>query len=185
MATLANSFGQDGLATAIIIPRNPTTPLTVSYQQLNADVARFQATLAKLRIRPGDAVSIALPNSYEFVVSFLAATWQRGIAAPLNPGYKQEEMEFYIGDLSSALTIVPRGFFEKNGPAVRAARNHKSAIGECYCDGNEVIFDMKELGKLAGKTNQTIEKAEPDDIALILHTSGTTGRPKAVRKSNP
>lgn len=180
MATLANSFAQDGAATAIIIPQKPS-PLTISYQQLNAEVASFQKKLAKLGIRPGDAVSIALPNSYEFIVSFLAATWQRAIAAPLNPAYKQEEFEFYIDDLSSALTVVPRGFFEKDGPAVRGARKYKAAIAECYWDGKEIVLDVKELGKLAGKGNQKVETAQPDDIALVLHTSGTTGRPKAVR----
>lgn len=180
MATLANSFAQDGAATAIIIPQKPT-PLTISYQQLTAEVVSFQRKLAKLGICHGDAVSIALPNSYEFIVSFLAAAWQRAISAPLNPAYKQEEFEFYIDDLSSALTLVPRGSFEKNGPAVRAARKYNAAIAECYWDGKEVVLDVKELGKLAGKTNQKVEQAQPDDIALVLHTSGTTGRPKAVR----
>ncbi|KAJ9318756.1 hypothetical protein DTO271D3_886 [Paecilomyces variotii] len=179
MATLANTFATDGSATAIIVPSKPRA-LTVSYRQLNSAVATFQAKLAKLGIRPGDAVSIALPNSYEFIVAFLAASWQRGIAAPLNPAYKQEEFEFYIDDLSSALALVPQGSFEKDGPAVRAARKHQAAIAECYWDGKEVVLDVKDAGKLAGKGNQKIETALPDDIALVLHTSGTTGRPKAV-----
>jgi acyl-coenzyme A synthetase/AMP-(fatty) acid ligase len=180
MATLADSFAEDGTATAIIIPSKPTT-LTVSYKQLNDEIASFQTKLAKVGVASGEAVSIILPNSYEFIVSFLAATWQRGIAAPLNPAYKQEEFEFYIEDLGSALAIVPRGFLEKNGPAVRAARNYNVAIAECYWDGTEVVLDVKEVGKLAGKENQNIEEAQPDDIALVLHTSGTTARPKAVR----
>ncbi|KAJ9197855.1 hypothetical protein DTO021D3_5487 [Paecilomyces variotii] len=179
MATLANTFATDGSATAIIVPSKPQA-LTVSYRQLNSAVATFQAKLAKLGIRPGDAVSIALPNSYEFIVAFLAASWQRGIAAPLNPAYKQEEFEFYIDDLSSALALVPQGSFEKDGPAVRAARKYQAAIAECYWDGKEVVLDVKDAGKLAGKGNQKIETALPDDIALVLHTSGTTGRPKAV-----
>ncbi|KAL1872256.1 hypothetical protein Plec18167_006859 [Paecilomyces lecythidis] len=179
MATLANTFGTDGSATAIIVPSKPQA-LTVSYKQLKSAVATFQAKLAKLGIRPGDAVSIALPNSYEFIVSFLAASWQRGIAAPLNPAYKQEEFEFYIDDLSSALALVPQGSFEKDGPAVRAARKYQAAIAECYWNGKEVVLDVKDAGKLASKGNQQIETAQPDDIALVLHTSGTTGRPKAV-----
>ncbi|KAJ9297901.1 hypothetical protein DTO271G3_4122 [Paecilomyces variotii] len=179
MATLANTFATDGSATAIIVPSKPQA-LTVSYRQLNSAVATFQAKLAKLGIRPGDAVSIALPNSYEFIVAFLAASWQRGIAAPLNPAYKQEEFEFYIDDLSSALALVPQGSFEKDGPAVRAARKYQAAIAECYWNGKEVVLDVKDAGKLAGKGNQKIETAQPDDIALVLHTSGTTGRPKAV-----
>ncbi|KAL2223412.1 peroxisomal-coenzyme A synthetase [Thermoascus aurantiacus ATCC 26904] len=180
MATLANSFfPRDGNDTAIIVPTKPE-PLTVSYRQLHDEVARFQAKLAKLGVRPADAVSIALPNSYEFIVSFLAASWQRAIAAPLNPAYKQEEFEFYIDDLSSALAIVPKGAYEKDTPAVRAARKYKAAIAECYWDGKEVVLDVKDAGKLAGKRDQKVETPQPDDIALVLHTSGTTGRPKAV-----
>jgi acyl-coenzyme A synthetase/AMP-(fatty) acid ligase len=153
----------------------------VSYKQLNDEVASFQTKLAKVGVAPGEAVSIVLPNSYEFIVSFLAATWQRGIAAPLNPAYQQKELEVYIEDLGSALAIVPQGFFKNNEPAVRASRNYNTAIAECYWDGTEVVLDVKEVGKLAGKENQNIEKAQPDDIALVLHTSGTTARPKAVR----
>lgn len=179
MTTLADSFGGDGNATAVIVP-DKGSPLTITYQQLNDEISDFQRKLAKLGIRPGDAVSIALQNSYEFIVSFLAATWQRAIAAPLNSAYKQDEFEFYIDDLSSALALVPRGSFEKNGPAVRAARKYKAAIAECYWNGKEVVLDVKETGKLTGKHNQPVEKAQPDDTALVLHTSGTTGRPKAV-----
>src|SRR3954466_4038369 len=94
--TLANSFSQDLDATAIIIPGKQ--PLTVTYNQLSAEVLSFQKKLAKLGVTPQSAVSIALPNSYEFIVAFLAAAWQRGIAAPLNSAYKQEEFEFYIDD---------------------------------------------------------------------------------------
>ncbi|KAN0085203.1 peroxisomal-coenzyme A synthetase [Elaphomyces granulatus] len=182
MSTLANSFGQDGPAAAIIVPR--PVSLTVSYQQLKSNVSSFQAKIAKLGIRPEDAVSIALPNSYEFIVSFLAVTWQRAIAAPLNPAYKQAEFEFYIDDLRSALAIVPRGFFNKTGPAVRAARKYKAAIAECYWDGKEVVLEVKDAGKLQlagkGEENSQLQRVQPNDIALVLHTSGTTGRPKAV-----
>lgn len=177
-STLSNSFQQESQSTAIIVPGQPA--LTVSYQQLAADVASFQKKLAALGIAPESAVSIALPNSYEFIVSFLAASWQRAIAAPLNSAYKQSEFEFYIEDLSSALALVPKGSFQKDEAAVRAARNFKAAIAECYWNGSEVVLDVKEKGKLAGKENQQVEKAQPDDVALVLHTSGTTGRPKAV-----
>ncbi|KKZ61948.1 hypothetical protein EMCG_03566 [[Emmonsia] crescens] len=178
MSTLANSFASSP-ATAIIVPGKPE-PLTISYQRLRLDVQSFQAKLAKLGISPGAAVSIALPNSYEFIVSFLAASWQRAIAAPLNPAYKQDEFEFYIDDLSSALALVPKGSFAKDGPAVRAARKFSAAIAECYWSGNEVVLDVKEKGKLAGKGTVKKGEAQPDDVALVLHTSGTTGRPKAV-----
>src|SRR5204863_2093850 len=150
MATnLANSFSKEGTATAIIIPGKPE-PLVISYKRLNYDVTAFQSKLAKLGVAPVTAVSITLTNSYEFIVSFLAATWQRAVAAPLNPAYKQEEFEFYIGDLNSALVLVPAGSFSQDAAAVRAAKKYQAAIAECYWDGNEVVIDVKDAGKLKG-----------------------------------
>ncbi|KAK0514655.1 hypothetical protein JMJ35_003272 [Cladonia borealis] len=178
MATLSTTLPTTG-GTAIIIPSKPNA-LTISYPKLASHVSAFQKKLARLGIHPQAAVSIALPNSYEFIVAFLAASWQRAIAAPLNPAYKQEEFEFYIDDLSSALALVPRDSFRQDGPAVRAARNHQAAIAECYWNGHEVALDIKETGKLSGKGGQAVQRPQPDDIALVLHTSGTTGRPKAV-----
>jgi oxalate---CoA ligase len=97
-ATLENAFGKESQDTAIIIPSKPA--LSISYQRLSSDIKSFQAKLAKLGISPGAAVSIALPNSYEFIVSFIAASWQRAIAAPLNPAYKQQEFECESGLLN-------------------------------------------------------------------------------------
>ncbi|WPG98738.1 Hypothetical protein R9X50_00153200 [Acrodontium crateriforme] len=182
MATLANAFSSSSASTAIIVPGSPA--LEISYKQLHADVLSFQQKLAAIGVSPGAAVSIALPNSYPFIVAFIAASWQRAIAAPLNPAHKQSEFEFYIDDLSSAIVLVPQG--QAEGPAVAAARKYSAAVAECYLDPrtNEVVLDIKETGKLSGKGNRPLETAQPDDTALVLHTSGTTGRPKAVPLSH-
>ncbi|RAL16474.1 acyl--CoA ligase [Aspergillus homomorphus CBS 101889] len=183
MATLARSFSSDSAEIAILVP-NKTSPLAITYQQLHSHVADFQAKLAKLGVGHGAAVSLALTNSYEFIVAFLAASWQRAIAAPLNPAYKQEEFEFYIDDLSSTLVLIPQGSYAKEGPAVRAGRKYNAAIAECYWNGQEIVLDVKERGKLPGNGGVDVQQAHPDDIALVLHTSGTTGRPKAVPLSH-
>ena len=185
MATLSTTFSHLSNDTAIIVPKSPDSPaLTISYASLAQHVSTFQSKLAALGISPQAAVSIALPNSYAFIVAFLAASWQRAIAAPLNSAYKQGEFEFYIDDLSSALALVPQNAFAEDGAAVRAAGKYKAAIAECYWNGKEVVLDVKDEGKLKGKGRQRVEKAQPEDIALVLHTSGTTGRPKAVPLSH-
>lgn len=187
MATLTTALYPGDENTAVIVPTRPD-PLIVSYKELAALVASFQIQLGHLGITPQSAVSIALPNSLEFAVAFLATSGQRAIAAPLNPGYKQEEFEFYIDDLTSALVLVPRGSFDQDGAAVRAARKYHAAIAECYWDDRrgEVLLDVFDEGKLKGKGkgDQKLELAQPDDTALVLHTSGTTGRPKAVPLSH-
>jgi|SRR5579862_6491321 len=181
MATLSSSFHQTTESPAIIIPSKPNA-LTLSYKQLALHVASLQKQLAHLGVAPSSAVSIALPNSLEFIVIFLAVSYQRAIAAPLNPAYKQAEFEFYIDDLKSVVAIVPRGAVESNSPAVGAARKYRAAIVECYWDAQrgELILDVKDKGALQNAQTHDVQRAQPDDIALVLHTSGTTGRPKAV-----
>ncbi|KAL8731335.1 MAG: hypothetical protein Q9166_003559 [cf. Caloplaca sp. 2 TL-2023] len=179
MATLSAALPSNGSSSAIVIPGKPDA-LLFSIDDLNAHVTDFQKKLTHLGIAPQNAISIALPNSYEFMVAFLATTRQRAIAAPLNPAYKQNEFEFYIEDLKSAIVLVPSGSHRHDRPAVRAARNYQAAIAECFWNGREVVLDVKEPGKLANKEKQELHEARPNDIALVLHTSGTTGRPKAV-----
>ncbi|KAK3377710.1 hypothetical protein B0H63DRAFT_477776 [Podospora didyma] len=185
MATLQSAIHGAPSSVAVIIPSRPD-PLVVSYKDLVAELSSFQQKLAAIGITKGSPVSIATVNSYEFIVSFLAASWQRGIAAPLNPAYKQDEFEFYIEDVKSAIVLVPRGAYASGSPAVKAARKFNAAIAESYWDPEkkEVALDVKELGQLQGKGKQLVLKPEPEDIALVLHTSGTTSRPKVVPLSH-
>ncbi len=184
-STLQTAIHGAGNSTAIIIPSKPRA-LEVSYNELISEVTSYQRKLAAIGITVGSPVSIATVNSYEFIVSFLAASWQRGVAAPLNPAYKQDEFEFYIDDVKSAIVLVPRGDYQRGSPAVKAAKRFNAAIAESYWDDvkKEVALDVKELGQLAGRGKQPLLKAQPDDPALILHTSGTTSRPKVVPLSH-
>lgn len=180
--TLRSAINGASSATAVIVPATASSPaLNVSYLDLVSEVSRYQAKLAALGIGRGAAVSIATVNSYEFIVAFLAAAWQRGIAAPLNPAYKQDEFEFYIEDVKSAIVLVPRGAYAADAPAVRAARKFNAAIAESYWDGarGEVVLDVKEFGKLNSGPQPALWP-KPHDVALVLHTSGTTSRPKVV-----
>ncbi|ORY83119.1 hypothetical protein BCR37DRAFT_379095 [Protomyces lactucae-debilis] len=178
--TLAEAFKQgadksaNGLA--VIIPNGGPQ---FTYKQLQAVVDDFQQQVADIGLSQGDAVSMALPNGLEFTVAFLGSCAQRGIAAPLNPAYKKAEYEFYIDDLKSKLVLVPRGFVAKDDAAVQAANKFGVAVAEVYWDGRHVQVDLKTKGKFEGR-KKSINKPHGDDIGLVVHTSGTTGRPKAV-----
>lgn len=169
--TLQTAIKGEPSATAIIVPSKPAA-LTVTYADLVRETTSFQRKLAAIGITHGSPVSIATVNSYEFIIGFLAASWQRGIAAPLNPAYKQDEFEFYIDDVKSAIVLVPRGAYAANAPAVHAAQKFNAAIAETYWDAakNEVALDVKELGALQGKPAQPLLTPEVDDVALVLHT---------------
>ena len=158
---------------SIILPKtNTSASQTISYAGLHDQIAKLQAKLAGLGIRQASPVSMALTNSPELVVAFLAASNQRAIAAPLNPTYKQEEFEFYVGDVGSELVLVPKGAMAGDAASVRAARSFGAAIAECWWDHKSagVVLDVKELGKLSGRGKQPIAQARADDVALILHT---------------
>lgn len=178
MSTLLDCLSGQTEEPAIIIP-SETNPTVLSHKDLSQQVHSLQEKLAAIGISPRDAVAIALPNGLEFVVAFLAISLQRAICAPLNPAYKQHEFEFYFEDLHPPLVLVPKGAIAGNGEVVQAARKFQVAIAEIYWNGSEVAVEVGEQNGL-DRMPAYVEKPEPDDVALILHTSGTTGRPKAV-----
>lgn len=187
MPTLSTAIPRESPSPAIIVPTSSPEGLTISYPELSNLISRFQSSLAEIGITAHSAVSIALPNTLPFVVSFFAVANQRSIAAPLNPAYTQAEFEFYIDDLKSKLIIVPPGSTAANAPSVRAARKFGAAVAEVWWDNKarDVKLKVTEDGKQAGRGKRTeVVVAQEEDVALVLHTSGTTGRPKAVPLSH-
>lgn len=179
-ATLTKALAHDSASPAIIVPRGGPTLL---YAALAALVARLQARLAAAGIGAHDAVSIVLPNSLEFAVCFLAVAAQRAVACPLNPAYRQPEFEFYVDDVRSKLVVMPHGAVRDDAPAVKAARVFGAAVAEIWWDGVEMVLDVVECGALP--VSVPVHDAQAEDVALVLHTSGTTGRPKAVGAACP
>ena len=189
MATLAHLLAPDLPPEtpddpAVIIPAGDAA-LAISHGRLLHQCNALRKQLAHIGVGHGTAVSISLPNSYEFVTVFLAIGWQRAVAAPLNPAYKQQEVQFYLDDLDAAAVVVPQGACQQGSAAVLAARNRRAAVIECYTEDREVHFDVKEVGGLEGKGEREVEDPREEDVALVLHTSGTTGKPKAVSTTNP
>src|SRR5581483_514412 len=94
--TLADLFDRaDSNHSAVILPDDGTT---ITFRQLADQVEEVARTLRSGGLVPGQVVAIVLPNGLEYLVSFLAATRARLIAAPLNPAYKADELRFYLED---------------------------------------------------------------------------------------
>ena len=165
---------------SIIVPGEQSVIL--SWFQLEQETKLLQQKLAATSDITQQTVIIALANSVEFVSIYLAITKQRGIAAPLNPSYKENEFSFYLEDVKAAMVIVPKGASNANSDPVRAAKKYGCGIAECYWDGQTVVLDIVVQKE---QTNGQ-QEAAPDiapldtDVALLLHTGGTTGKPKAV-----
>ena len=145
----------------------------ITYRELDQQIDQAAAQLRKLGFRKGDRIGLAFPNGLEMIVTFLAASTV-GTAAPLNPAYTRDEFKFYLEDTAARGLIVPRNGAEE---ARAAAREINVAVIDCAID---------EKGWLQLSSPQALKETSGDeaigreDIALILHTSGTTSRPKRV-----
>src|SRR5262245_36881152 len=151
--------------TAIIVPEDA---LRISYADLRREVLSVAEALAAAGIRSGDRVGMALPNGLPTIVCFLAAS-MAGTAAPLNPGYREEEFKFYLEDTDARVLLLPSGAADE----ARRAAGDRVRVIDVERDGATV-----RLKGIAGTSRLAVPGA--DDPALILHTSGSTGRPKRV-----
>lgn len=148
---------------------------SVTYAQLRQQVDALARSLNQLGLGRGDRIAMALPNGLEVIASFLAASIA-GTAAPLNPAYTRDEFKFYLEDTGARALIVP----PKDCDEARAAAADNVLIIEADIDGDgQVRFSSAAAG-----APRATEYPQPDDIALILHTSGTTSRPKRVPLSH-
>ena len=143
-------------------------------------VAEVQAALNAAGIGRGDRVGIVLPNGPEMATAFVAIA-ATCTAAPLNPAYKADEFEFYLSDLQPRALVL---MDSDTGPAgAVAARLGVPVIALHALDGPAGLFRL-DTSALPASTAALPGPAEAGDGALVLHTSGTTARPKIVPLTN-
>jgi acyl-CoA synthetase (AMP-forming)/AMP-acid ligase II len=155
-------------STAIVVPGG----ISLTYAQLREQVAAAADGLARLGVRRDERVALVLPNSAETIVMFLAAA-TAGAAAPLNPAYKEDEFRFYLEDTGARVLVVAPA----RGEAARRALPAGALLVEASLDERGRIkleSDSRSLG------SSSPPAPSDDDVALVLHTSGTTSRPKLV-----
>lgn len=155
-----------GDRTAIVLPEDG---VKVSYESLRHQVRAVADQLAGAGIRRGERVAMALPNGLPAIVGFLGAS-VAGTAAPLNPGYREDELRFYLEDTDARLLLLPPEGAEE---AWRAAGDRVPTATIDLAAAGDV-----RLSRPAGARSASPPAA--DDVALVLHTSGSTGRPKRV-----
>jgi acyl-CoA synthetase (AMP-forming)/AMP-acid ligase II len=147
--------------------------IKITYGELRRQVAAVAEALAAAGINRGDRIGMALPNGLPNIVCFLAAS-EAGTAAPLNPGYKEDEFRFYLEDTKARVLLLPPEGLEE----ARRAAGASVPILTVEMDATGTV----RLGGVSGK--RPIQPASPQDVALVLHTSGSTGRPKRVPLSH-
>ena len=146
---------------------------SLTHQGLRALAARTRDALNAMGIGRNDRVAMVLPNGPEMATAFVAVA-TGATTAPLNPAYKADEFDFYLSDLNAKCLLIQQGM-ESPARAVAAQRN----IPIVELIPGEAAGDFSLDSSLTG-TASLPGPADAQDVALVLHTSGTTSRPKIV-----
>ena len=140
-------------------------------------VEETRARLNGIGIGRGDRVTIVLPNGPEMAAAFIAVA-AAASAAPLNPAYRDEEFSFYLTDLKPKALLIQAG---SDSPARAVAARLSIPLIELSSDPTKPAgFFRLDMGALPPAQAAHPGPADADDEALVLHTSGTTARPKIV-----
>jgi len=158
-------------APALSAPDRPV----LTYGGLRALVGRTVERLNGLGIGRDDRCAIVLPNGPEMAAAFVAVAGA-ATTAPLNPAYREDEFAFYLEDLGAKALLVEAG---SDSPAVNAAGRLGIPVLHLEVPAGSPAGSFEIAGEPVGVLGEG-GPAGADDIALILHTSGTTSRPKIV-----
>jgi long-chain acyl-CoA synthetase len=150
------------LATAVV---DPSTALT--YAELWDQVARFTLALRRRGVRPIDRVALLLPNGAEWVVALFACFRLGAVAVPLLPGLAAAERDRVFHDCEPCLALVDAALADEGTGGTPVLR-----VGELLASGR--------ASELPGSDPAWEPFPAPEDLAVLIYTSGTTARPKGV-----
>jgi acyl-CoA synthetase (AMP-forming)/AMP-acid ligase II len=174
MANTVYKLIETGADGNIAIAAPERAPLT--YGALRALVAKTIADMNRMGIGRHDRVAIVLPNGPEMATAFIAVA-AGATTAPLNPGYKAEEFRFYLEDLNAKALFVEAG---SESPAIEVATSMGVPVLELTTSSEDPAGMFEISCDAAAGLAPSSGPAGVDDIGLVLHTSGTTSRPKIV-----
>jgi len=149
----------------------------LTYRELDRASDRLAASLTAAGIKPGDPVAVQLPNIPQFLVSYFGILKAGGIVVPLNVMLKAPEVAFHLGDSGARVLITWEGVLAEAAKGAEAA-----GLDQIYAVGHAGDGGAAPFERLLDATVPHFEMAtrQPTDTAVIVYTSGTTGRPKGA-----
>jgi long-chain acyl-CoA synthetase len=142
----------------------------MTYAQLDDASARAAAVLRVYGVEPGDRVGIMLPNVPQFAVAYYGTLRAGAVVVPMNVLLKGREVAFYLGDPEAKVCFAWEGFADE------------AKAGAAEAGAELIVVAPGEFEALLGQVEPDTEvvEREPDDTAVLLYTSGTTGTPKGA-----
>ena len=150
----------------------------LTFEEFNQIVNRIATGLQKYHVKKGDRVSLLLGIGLEFPLCFFALMKLGAIAVPLNTRFKGEELSYEINDSGSKMLVVDQEYW----PSIAAVHNDLKTVEKTFFNGSGLpkgVLPFAELKESQEGTFQRTILDETDD-AIIMYTSGTTGKPKGA-----
>jgi len=143
---------------------------TLTYAQLDASSTLVAGFLAEQGVRPGARVGLMLPNVPHWGVLYYGILRAGAVAVPMNPLLKEREVAHCLGDSGAQLLVVWHGFLDEAQAGAKLVGADTVSIDPATFPG---------LLRSCTPVDGVVDRA-PDDTAVVLYTSGTTGRPKGA-----
>ena len=151
-----------------------------SYADFQREVEQVAGALLRMGVQKGDRIAFLLPNCAEFLFATFAATRIGAVFVPLNPQYTSEEAEYVLQHSEASIVLTSPELW----PLVAALRGKLSALRQVVVTGpGEPAGALSWRSFLAGGPTPASGAIDPEDLASITYTSGTTDRPKGVMLS--
>jgi long-chain acyl-CoA synthetase len=175
---LTESAGRTPQAAAIRLGE-----VELSYAELDERSARLAALLRERGVGQGDRVGVMLPNVPEFPVAYYGVLRAGGVVVPMNVLLKRREIAFYLEDSGAKLLLAWHGFAEEAAAGAAAAGADPIEVEPATFAA--LLADQASAVGYPGNTGIThsgagVVETAADDTAVILYTSGTTGKPKGA-----
>jgi malonyl-CoA/methylmalonyl-CoA synthetase len=151
---------------------------TLSYDEVLAKTASYAAALAAAGVKPGDRVAAQVEKSTETLFLYLGCVRAGAVFLPLNTAYTPAELDYFIGDAEPALVVVTPA---RRDVAAGLARKVGARVETLGANGDGTL---PALAAAADGASWTDVERGPGDLAAVLYTSGTTGRPKGAMLSH-
>lgn len=155
----------------------------VTYLKLKQNIDTFARFLEFSGIRSGDRVAMIIGNSEEFVVSLFAITKIGAIAVPLNTFLKKEEFEYILNDCGARMLISSASFANETKDLLDMTKIEKIVWTDKYAHLDERNYSFTEIDANLESHERVAKQPHLDDLACIVYTSGTTGKPKGAMLS--
>jgi long-chain acyl-CoA synthetase len=150
---------------------------TLSWLEVDRAADAVASGLRSLGLQVGDRLGLVVGNHVEFVTTYFGALRAGLVVVPLNPGYTQSELDHALRDSEAAGLVVAPEVVERVRPFVAQASAQLVVTSGPVLRGEHLLADVSMAGRAKGVI---AESTDPAQLAVVLYTSGTSGRPKGA-----